>query len=422
MGKAMSQNPITENLDDLLLDVATSIEPSDNDRKEIDGQYRALKKHLERPESPLSQYLKNFESRIYAQGSVSISGTIVSGDKDDRFDVDAMVEFEVPENWPTGKALDLLHEALQGFPDAVKIIRNTRCVTVHFANMHMDVTIMDPHQEPRRARTGEIFHSPQTGKGHRVPANPYGFSFWFRRTVFFQEGAGSFAERISKRRQENFVDRLQTQTAKAADQDKLPPAIPPRFDAQQVVALKLMKRILNVEYAKLSVRKPPSVYTTKKSADCGFEPLGLTAQLGRLARCIRTEMLNSLAVCSGPDERNPEYSEDRLNDRWPQTQEDRRTFANVMDKVLGALERAKAASFTDIAKITSELFGEGISTNAVRKHLTRRDGDRVASVVKKIGTIIPATVITSPAVAKDLKTIPNHNFHCEMKKRGDGDN
>jgi hypothetical protein len=111
----MSQNPITENLDDLLLDVATSIEPSESDRREIDGQYRALKKHLERPESPLSQFLKSDESRIYAQGSVSISGTIVSGDKDDRFDVDAMVEFEVPKHWPTGKALDLLHEACKNF-------------------------------------------------------------------------------------------------------------------------------------------------------------------------------------------------------------------------------------------------------------------------------------------------------------------
>jgi hypothetical protein len=418
----MSHNPITENLDDLLLDVATSIEPSDTDRKKIEDRYRDLKKHLERPESALSHYLKSDESRIYAQGSVSISGTIVSGDKDDRFDVDAMVEFEVPAHWPTGKALDLLHEALQGFPNAVKIVRNTRCVTVHFANMHLDVTIMDPHREPRHARTGEIFHSPETGKGQRVPANPYGFSFWFRRSVFFQEGTGSFAERISKRRQENFVDRLQTQTAKAADQDKLPPAIPPRFDAQQVVALKLMKRILNVEYEMRSVRKPPSIYTTKKAADCGFEPIGLTAQVERLAKCIRTEMLNSLAVGSGPDERNPEYKEDRINDRWPETQQDRKTFADVMDKVLGALEKAKSASFADIAKIMSELFGEGISTNAVRKHLARRDGDQVASVVKKVGTIIPATVITSPAVAKDLKAIPNHSFHCEMNKRDDDNN
>jgi hypothetical protein len=418
----VSQNPITENLDDLLLDIATSIEPSDTDREKIEDRYRDLKKHLERPASALSQYLKSDESRIYAQGSVSISATIVSGDKDDRFDVDAMVEFEVPALWPTGKALDLLYDALQGFPNSVKIIRNTRCVTVQFANMHMDVTILDPHQEPRHARTGQIFHSPETGKGHRVPANPFGFSFWFRRTVVFQEGVGSFADRISKRRQENFVNRLHSQSTRAAEQDKLPPAIPPRFDAQQVVALKLMKRILNVEYAERDVRRPPSIYTTKKSTDCGFEPRGLTAQLARLAQCIRTEMLNSLAVGSGPDQRNPEYSEDRINDRWPQTQEDRRTFANVMDKLLGALERAKTASFTDIAQIMSELFGEGISTNAVRKHLTRRDGNMVASVVKKVGTIIPATVITAPAVAKELKPIPNHNFHCEMKKRGDGDN
>jgi hypothetical protein len=360
--KFMSKLPLNLNLDDLLLDIATSIEPSDADRRIIDKRYRELKTHLERPNSPLSGYLLEDESRIYAQGSISISATIISGDKGDRFDVDAMVEFDVPTDWPEGKALDVLFEALQGFPGAEKVVRNTRCVTVHFSFMHMDVTIMDPQQEPRTERVGEIFHSPESGASYRVPANPYGFSNWFRRSVFFQEGADSFAEQVSKRRLESFIDRLQTPETRAADQDKLPPLIPPRMDSQQVVALKLMKRILNVEYEKKKVRKPPSIYTTKKAVDCGFETSGLTAQLERLAICIRNEMSTAIAVCSGPDERNPMHFADRINDRWPKTQEDRQVFQLVMEKVLKLLDRAKTSDFSEIAKSMSEFFGETVSS------------------------------------------------------------
>lgn len=418
----MSTTPLNENLDDLLLDMATSIEPSDADRRVIDSRYRALKTHLERPASALSKYLRDDESRIYAQGSISISAAIVSGDKDDRFDVDAMVEFEVPADWPDGQALDMLFEALQGFPSAEEIVRNTRCVTVHFASMHMDVTIMHPQREPRPERVGEIFHSPDKGKSYRVPANPHGFSTWFRKSVFFQEGIGSFAERISKRRLESYIDRLQAPVAKALDQDKLPPMISPRMDAQQLVALKLMKRILNVEYAKLKVRKPPSIYTTKKAADCGYEPMGLTAQLERLARCIQNEMNNAIAVGHGPDERNPTHYADCLNDRWPETQEDRQVFKDVMSRVLKVLEKAKSSDFAEIAKIMRELFGETVSAVAVKKHLARREGSNLAMVMKGVGTIIPAAVISAPAIARDMRSIPDHRFHCELRKNGGENN
>lgn len=418
----MNYDPFTPNLDDLLLDVGTFIEPSDADRRIIDKRYRELKTHLERPASALSEYLKSNESRIYAQGSVAISATIVSGEKDDRFDVDAMVEFDVPIDWSNRKPLDVLFESLQGFPGAQKIERNTRCVTIHFAFMHMDVTIMDPGIEPRVERVGEIFHSPDQGDSYRVPSNPYGFSHWFRSSVQFQEGVGSFAEKVSKRRLENYVDRLRPMSPGAADQDDLPPMIPARMDAQQVVALKLMKRILIVDYRKKDLKRPPSIYTTKKASDCGFEPLGLTAQLARLATCIRDEMDKALAIENGPDERNPTYEPDCINDRWPETQEDRLTFRASMQNVLDTLLKAARSDFKEIARLLSELFGETITQKAAERHLGRRTGGTPSSVIKQAGTVVPATALTTPAVAKSTRAIPDHNFHSEDTGHDDEDN
>ena len=92
-------------------------------------------------------------SLIYAQGSIATSTTIVSGTEDDRFDVDAIVEIDVPTDWDDSQALDELEIALQGFPGVVTIVRCTRCVQLQFPFMHMDVTIMDrarPDRHPPR--------------------------------------------------------------------------------------------------------------------------------------------------------------------------------------------------------------------------------------------------------------------------------
>lgn len=409
----MSKMPQNPNLDDLLLDIATAIEPSDVDRRIMDRRYRQLKEYLERPSSPLAPYLRDDDSRIYPQGSVAISATIISGDRDDRFDVDAIVEFDVPPEWSDEKVLDLLYRALQGFPGAERVVRNTRCVTVEFAFIHMDVTPMDPEAEPRPERIGEIFHSPDEGEACRVPANPFGFVCWFRQSVFFQEGVGSFAARVADRRSQNAIDRLESPSTLAADQDDLPPMIPPRLDAQQVVALKLIKRYLNVAYRSRSVRRPPSIYFTKTASDCGPEPNGLTAQLQRLANYVRNEMDEAEAVASGPDERNPTYVKDRINDRWPRTQEDRRVLRAVMGDLLTLLDKAQRAAFDEIAAMMAEAFGETISSRAVEKHLKCREGPAKPSYIKGTGTVVPGALAADSAIAQEAKRIPDHHFHCE---------
>jgi hypothetical protein len=150
-------------LDDLLLDVVTVIELSDHDRQVAESRYRKLNTHLERPSSRLRQYLLASTTLIYPQGSMSIGATIISGTEDDRFDVDALIDMQVPSHWSDDEALDQLEDSLQGFPDVRKIVRCTRAVQLQFAFMHLDVTIIDPAAEPRPPRIGEIFHSPDVG-------------------------------------------------------------------------------------------------------------------------------------------------------------------------------------------------------------------------------------------------------------------
>jgi len=401
-------------LDDLLLDVVTIIELSDHDREVAENRYRKLKPHLERPSSPLRPYLMSSSSLIYAQGSMAIGATIVSGTDEDRFDVDALVDMKVPAHWSNDDGLDQLFVALQGFPDVRKFVRCTRCVQMQFAFMHMDVTILDPAPEPRPDRVGEIFHSPDGGgMGYRVPSNPYGFGLWYRQNVVYP--TREFLEQVRARRRSSGVNRLPDLSVIAkAEQESLPPVIPDRVDAQQVYALKLMKRFLNLRYEKRTLRRPPSIYLTKLSSTCGYDQRGLTAQLERLASKVQAEMEAAIRAERGPDERNPSYFPDRLNDRWPTTQTERKALADDMASLLGDLNSARTADITEMLSILARLFGERVKQRTYEsftQRLDQRAGRRNMSVERGTGSILPASAVVAPAVARSA--VPRHNFHSE---------
>ena len=400
-------------LDDLLLDVATVIELSDNDREVAEGRYRQLKVHLERPSSVLRPHLLNDRSLIYPQGSMAISSTIVSGTEDERFDVDALVEMQVPADWLDGDVLDNLLDSLQGFPGAEEIVRCTRCVQLRFASMHMDVAVLDPAAGSQIPRAGEIFHSPDFGDAYRVPANPFGFADWYRRNVRY--ASKSFIEQLQKRRQGYGVDRLGLSLVEKAQQIDLPPLVPPRLDAQQVVALKLMKRFLYLRYEDREVRRPPSIYITKLSQTCGFDDGGLTAQIERLAILVKAQMERAIGDKSWPDERNPSYPQDRLNDRWPMVQGDCFTLAEDMDMLLDGLRAARRMEFADIAVVLADLFGERVSKRTMKvfaERLDERHGLGASRFERGTGAVIASTALAAPAVARATSPIPRHSFHC----------
>lgn len=412
----MKHFDVSPNLDDLLLYLATTMELSDNDRRVAASRYLRLKEHLERPASPLRPYLLNGVSRIYPQGSMSIGATIINGaDGEDRFDLDALVEFRVPAHWSPKDALDILEEALQGFPDVRRIVRCTRCIQLQFAFMHIDVTILDPHPEPRVERSGEIFHSPDRGAAYRVPSNPYGFSQWVRgevsRRAFLNP---DFGARVQEHRSLAHIDRL-GQILAEADQDDLPNTIPPRLDAQEIVALKLLKRFMNLRYADRAIKRPPSIYLTKKAVDCGFETSGLCAQLERMASVIALAMEQAIVTNSGPDEVNPSFPPDRINDRWPIGQDDRRTLLGDMKYLLARLDEARRSAVPDIVAIFDDLFGEEMTrraTSALLGAATEGEGKTSQRFLRGSGTILAATTPATPAVARSSSAVRDHSFHA----------
>lgn len=398
-------------LDALLLGTALELELSDRDHRVSEKRYQLIPAHLQQTASRLSPYIG--DALVYAQGSRAIGATIIDGAADDRFDLDAILEFERPRGWSISDVLDELFSAFQGFPDAQEIERCTRCIQLKFAFMHLDVTPMDPDREPRPLRSGAIYHSPDDGGDQVFPANPYGFADWFQRQVALPSRA--FRDHVAVMRSNMGIkDRLITSSIMAdADIDALPTPRNPLRDAPQVIALKLMKRYLNLRYAKRSLKRPISIYLSKIAALVPPNESGLCAQLERYALDLERRVHTSMVTGVPLDEKNPAPPHEDFNDRWPASNEDLRVFRDYLRHLIAELARARSSNFTDVRKIFDDLFGERVSEKAVRSYLDSHRGLSIPIAFEPAKGFVaaPGLLTTAAAKAAPISKAPAHHFH-----------
>src|SRR3546814_6571423 len=76
------------------------------------------------------------------------------------------------------------------------------------------------------------------------------------------------------------LDEAERRILADAEQVPLPPMIPSRIDAQEAVALKLLKRYLNLRYTRSRLKRPPSIWLTKLTGDMGLIQGGMPLRVG----------------------------------------------------------------------------------------------------------------------------------------------
>lgn len=405
-------------LDALLIATVLQMELSPRDNRVAEKRYKLIPSHLEREGSPLRLHVDN--ALVYAQGSRAIGTTIVHGADEDRFDLDAILEFDTPFGWTPRRVLDELFEAFQGFPDVQEIERCTRCIQLRFAFMHLDVTPMDPALKPRPERVGDICHSPDEGHDERHAVNPYGFAEWFKGQISLPSQMFQ-AQVRSLRNQLEMKDRLRPGIIVAdADIDELPETVDPIQDAPQVLALKLMKRYLNLRYANRNEKRPISVYLSKVAAQIPPTSFGVCAQLENLAAALDRRMKFALETGRRPEERNPAFHQENFNDRWPQNTRLMEMFREDLRHLLAELQRARTSDVAQIQKIFDGLFGERISGNAVRTYMDSLSNSPQKSTYELGKGFVAAPALLTPGAARAAATskAPVHNFHAgELRKK-----
>lgn len=413
----MPLDATSPHIDALLIGAVLQMELSDRDLQVAEKRYSIIPEHLSRSSSPLRVFMD--DALVYAQGSRAIGATVVHGDSDDRFDLDAILEFPTPKGWSPSDVLDNLEASFEGFPDVREIVRCTRCVLLKFAFMHLDVTPMAPFSEPRSARTGDIYHSPDNGKDEMFSVNPYGFAEWFESRIVMPNQ--NFQSQVNVMRSRLGMRDVIARGSFVADAeiDSLPAAISPVRDAPQVLALKLLKRFLNLRYVSRDIKRPVSIYLSKIAALTPPNGFGLCAQLEMLAEELERRMTYALNSDYWPDEENPAFPRENFNDRWPKDKKDMEVFRADLQYLRAELDRARQSELSDIQRIFDNLFGERVSGKAVRNYLDGLSRTAAPASFEHSRGYVAARGLLAGASAQvaQVSRAPAHNFHAGFQKK-----
>ena len=405
-------NPFEKMLDALLADIAIMVQLPPGSHAKACERYEAIYNYLLRPEGLLAGLVVQF----YAQGSMAIDATTSTRGTDNEYDLDAVLEGDFPANMTPSQVLDLVYLALKDYPVSAKVQRQTRCVTLRYADgMHVDIT-------PARRRPGTlafesvIFHAKPEEPAHRhfeALMNAYGFATWYRARTPDEE---VFAEAFRLRTFDTW------NTLAKADPliHEVPDQTPFPRKSVATVALQLIKRFRDIWSANQPGRFPPSVMLSCHAGLAVRAGLTLSEMVIRQARWTARAILEADRMGCLLDVRNPVMRLDRFTDRWPENRAQQQAFAAALTEFADGLEaiRTNGMELEDAQEWLRLCFGAQVVTRSVQA-LNERNGRALHAgthgYTRSGGLYVPA----APAIvnASSLASVVPARAHTNMGDR-----
>ncbi|MDP2374401.1 nucleotidyltransferase [Reyranella sp.] len=353
-------DPFAHPLDALLADIAINIQLPPGLHEKANNRYEAVRAHAERPGSPLAGVVKRF----YPQGSMLIDATISTRGTDDEYDLDIVAELDLPPHSAPNEPLDLLMEALKDYP-VQKVIRQTRCVTLSYADrMHLDVTPAS-RLPLSNERESHIFHAKAEehySKHFHVPMNAWGFGTWYTaRTPLEYQLAKALNRRL--------LEAYGMEIAADAEVDDVPGQAPITFKNTATVALQLLKRFRNIQYATYKGRVPPSVMLSCFAGHAATLNISLSGMVIRIARSIARAIGEATRRGQKLSVVNPVYLHDCFTDRWPENIDQQDEFAERLTGLADGLEalQRREAPLEELQDWLREQFGDLVVSRSVQQ-------------------------------------------------------
>ncbi|MGI2033846.1 nucleotidyltransferase domain-containing protein [Rhizobium panacihumi] len=401
-------NPFLDPVDRILAEIAFSIQLPPSLHATAVGRYEAVRKHLEATAS----FFGDIE-HFYPQGSMAIDATISTRGTDNEYDIDIIVQ--VGGRFRTMSPLDVLltlERGLTGYR-GLKVTRQTRCVTLHYAdNMHLDISpVVRDYGFPDRQ--SHIMHAkgPQHGADDcRVPTNAYAFVEWYKRNTPNETVV-----------RDAFRQRWLDAKGFAADAevDDVPDQTHFGVKSMATLALQLVKRYRNIRYddPRRAGRMPPSVMLAYYAAKTSRPGKTLTEALVGVCNAIIADTAYASARGRKLHVANPEYDKDVFTDRWPENVQQQNLFANDLRELVQGLEvlRAGKADLTKIPDWLREMFGGRVVTSVIDR-MAASNGSAIRSATQLYtpagGVFAGVAALAAPAVAKTSPIIrsSSHTF------------
>lgn len=367
--RSPGRDPFEDPLDRILAEIALSVQLPPSLHRKATDRYPAVCKHLE-ADPTFGGEIEHF----YAQGSMAIDATISTRGTEDEYDLDIVAQ--LGGRFRSMEPLEILltlERALADYP-VEKVVRQTRCVTLRYADrMHLDVT-PGVRVYGTSDRQSLITHAkgPRPSLDDRfVDMNAYGFAEWYReRTPLEYTLAKALHDRW-----------MALDAARAdADVDDVPDQCEFVVKNTATLALQLLKRFRNICYADYTGRIPPSVMLSYYAGLAAKPDTPLSDMLIRLATWIIGDIEHASLYGRKLHVANPVCDDDVFTDRWPESLETQNEFAGHLKELVAGLETVRSGElFPDrLIDWLRQRFGTRVVTRAA---------DRIAA---EIGATVQA--------------------------------
>lgn len=394
-------DPFQDTLDAILASIAVNIQLPPGLHAQATERYEAVRRYIEREGSPLHNRI----NRFYPQGSMAIDATISIRGTDDEYDLDIVAETNDASFTEPDRVMDLFEQALEDYPVSQMIERQTRCVTIRYADrMHLDITpslrqLLGPD------RQSHIVHAKKEeppALHYLVPMNAWAFARWYETRTPIER---TFADAFNRRLFETYGYDIRAD----AEVDNVPDQVPLIVKNTATVALQLLKRFRNVTYADYQGRIPPSVMMSFFAGQVARPGIRLADMVILQARAIAMAIRHASAHGEKLRVTNPMYEHDDFTDRWPKSIAQQDEFAARLTMLAKGLEAIRRGNF-DLESVQDwlrEQFGERVVSRSFRQ-FNERTGRAVQqggqSYTYRVGIYVPSAPaiigISSPAVGR----------------------
>lgn len=387
-------------LDVMLADIAVRIQLSPTDYQRAVDHYHAIHKWIEREGSPLFGLVQAF----YSQGGFAIGATVARHATDDEFDIDGIAQLNLRADVDPETPLSLTDKAIRAEPGSRyhdKADRKTRCSTVYYTGMHLDVTPA-VRLTGTTEKTSLVFHSkPEDAAEPKMSlsANPFGFGEWFLEMTPPDEAFAKFFENRS-------LNYNRMVLMAKADATPVPEQMPAYRKSLAVIALQLIKRQRNLAYDRRykKLRRPPSVLISYYVARNANRTTTLADELIFQVEAMIEALVAAEHRAETVREFNPRCRDDELTDRWPCDLHEQRLFIDELRAFAVQLRRLRqGVPLAEMQRILEDLFGERPARDAIREYMNQHESDNItgkAVHILRSGAIPALGSAAAPAAAQ----------------------
>lgn len=401
------RNPFDDPVDRILAEIAMSSQLPPSLHKKACQRFKAAREHLE-ADARFDGDVEHF----YPQGSMAIDATISTRGTDDEYDLDFISQLggRFRQMEPLA-ILQAVEDAYRNYP-VQKVVRQTRCVTLYYAdNMHLDITPA-LRAYGRLDREGWITHAkgPLTSSDdHFVDMNAYGFIAWYRERTPIEQ-------RLAKAMRDHW---LAMDTAlQAAEVDEVPEQCDFVVKNTATLALQLLKRFRNIRYANYDGRIPPSVMLSYYAGLAAKPEMSLSDMLIRQANWIAGDIEEASRYGRLLHVANPICEADVFTDRWPKSIAQQNEFAKMLKDLVAGLQAAKRGEIlpNKLMEWLRADFGDRVVTLAADRMANEIGGgvERATQGYSRKGSILlPSGGAIAAAATPSIVRAQPHTFFGE---------